>query len=240
MSETLIDPGKKAKFLYESVLDSEGNSKKRLKIYGTAVVCDVTGINGRSYPKRILEPEVKRFNEEFIKTGRAAAQLNHPRVDQDGNGKDYSVYEMNLMKTCALIEDMHFEGNNLMCKMVVVEGHPAGDALTALLKAGYVPGYSLRGSGSVVSAANGFEITDDYHLITVDVVGNPSFDAKALVTPMYESIDGGAKEKALMESISQIQQEIIASHAQKPLMAGAKDYNVDTLASVLMSNIHMF
>jgi len=65
--------------MYEEAYDLSGNKTKKLKIYGTAIVCDIPGINGRAYPKSILGPEVARFNEKFIDRGRGVAELNHPR-----------------------------------------------------------------------------------------------------------------------------------------------------------------
>jgi hypothetical protein len=134
MSNSLIENTfGSTRVLYEDAIEGgTGKKIKRLKVEGTAIVCDVPGINGRSYPKKILEAEVNRFNEKFVKTGRAAAELNHPRLDKDGDGKDYSVFEMNLMKTCAVIEELYFKGDNLYCKMAIVEDHPAGQAIAAL------------------------------------------------------------------------------------------------------------
>ncbi len=219
--------------LYEDSMDITGKKVKRLKIFGTAIVCDVPGINGRAYPKSILAAEVKRFNEKFVQRGRAAAQLNHPRMTSDGEGKDFSVFEMNLMLTCALIEELYFKGNDLFCKMVVVEDHPAGQALAALIKAGYVPGYSLRGAGSVVDSGRGYyKVSDDYRLITIDVVGNPSFDDKALITSVYESVTTPHKVKLLTESVETASRELVYN---RNVQVGFKKYDKDALGSCLKS-----
>jgi hypothetical protein len=187
--------------MYESVVALDGKESKKLKLYGTAIVCDRPGINGRSYPSTIIEREMKRYVKKYIKQGRSAAELNHPRLSSDGEGKDYSVFEINLMKVCSIIEDLHMEGNRMMCKMRVVEAHPAGQALKALVDDGFKPGYSLRGAGSVVETGMGhYEVADDYRMITNDVVGNPSFDDDAITDSMYESIKGG-KVQVLTEAI---------------------------------------
>ena len=34
--------------------------------------------NGRMYPKKILMKEVKRYNDEYVKTKRALGELGHP------------------------------------------------------------------------------------------------------------------------------------------------------------------
>lgn len=212
----------KTSVMYEDAIDLNGTKVKRLKVEGIAIVCDVPGINGRSYPLDILSPEVDRFNEKFVKVGRAAAELNHPRLDSKGEGKDYSVFEMNLMKTCALIEELRFDGVNLYCKMVIIEDHPAGQALAALIRGGYIPGYSLRGAGSVIDTGLGYyEVADDYRLITVDIVGNPSFDAKALIHPKYEAIQH-ASLQILTESVDVMRNELLYN---RNVMPGFKQFN---------------
>ena len=74
--------------------DLYGNKVKRLILEGTAIVCDEPGINGRSYPREIIAREVEKLNRTKIRLGRLAAELNHPRVDIEGNPKDYPIFEM--------------------------------------------------------------------------------------------------------------------------------------------------
>ena len=155
--------------------DEFGVGVKRLVIEGIGIVCDIPGINNRSYPRRIIEREMKRLMAEMVSRGRLAAELNHPRLDVNGDAKDYPIFEMNLEKVCALIEDLHMEGDKLMVRMVVLEETPAGKTLAGLIRGGYHPGFSLRGAGSTVPAGDHEEIGDDYTMITIDVVGNPSF-----------------------------------------------------------------
>jgi len=187
--------------MYENVETLSGDVEKRLKLYGIGIVCDRPGINGRSYPKTILEREMNRYITKYVNGGRSFAELNHPRLTDQGEGKDYSVFEINLMKACCMIEELHFEQNNMMCKMKVVDKHPAGQALKALVDDGLRPGYSLRGAGSVIDSGKGFlEVDIDYRMITIDVVGNPSFDDDAIIDSLYESIRGG-KLNVLTESV---------------------------------------
>jgi hypothetical protein len=220
------------KAVYENQVDLSGKPVKKMKIQGTAIVTDLAGINGRAYPKSVLAPEVKRFNDKFIKRGRGIAELNHPRLTSEGDGKDYSVFEINLMKACAVVEELYFKGNDLFCKMAVVDDHPAGEALKALINAGYVPGYSLRGAGSVRDTGKGFyEVTDDYRLITIDVVGNPSFDDKALISSMYESIKGN-KVQVLTEAVEMANKEFLMNcDLSTKIRVGKKEFNKAALES---------
>jgi len=225
------------KVLLEEGIDITGAKKKFLKIFGTAIVCDVPGINGRAYPKKILEAEVARLNKDMIPYGRLAAELNHPRLTPDGDGKDYSVFEMNLMKTCARVEELYFKGNNLFCKMIVAEETDAGRNLAGLLKIGYVPGYSLRGAGSVVETGRGFyEVDRDYRFITVDVVGNPSFDNKALIKHNFENASP-VNMKILTESIEMGRVEFMKN---RDLKVGYNKYDRIVLESALIKYKNLF
>jgi len=216
--------------MYEAETSLSGKKTKRLKIFGTAVVCNRPGINGRSYPLNIMKREAARYTEKFIKGGRSSSELNHPRLNEKGEGKDYSVFEINLTKVCALIESLKFEGNNMLIKMRVVEEHPAGQMLKALVDAGLRPGVSLRGAGSVIETPQGhYEVTDDYRLITVDVVGNPSFDDDAMMNSVYESIKGG-KMQILTEAMDIATRDFVSyMNTQKTLEIGRKQYDRQAL-----------
>lgn len=211
---------------YENETNLSGKKIKRLKIYGTAVVCDRPGINGRAYPLDIMKREAQKYTEKYIKGGRSSSELNHPRLNEKGEGKDYSVFEINLTKVCCLIESLKFEGKSMLIKMRVVEEHPAGQMLKALIDAGLRPGVSLRGAGSVIETPQGhYEVTDDYRLITVDVVGNPSFDDDAIMDSMYESIKGG-KIQILTESMDIATQEFVNyMNTGRQIEVGRKEFD---------------
>lgn len=185
----------------------DGNPVKRLIIEGYAIVCDTPGINGRSYPTRIMSKQVDRLMREAVPFGRLAAELNHPRLTDEGTSKDYPIFEMNLSKTCAVVEELRMDGNKMYCRMVVAEGTPAGDTLAALIRTGYRPGYSIRGAGETIPEGDHEVITDDYILITIDVVGNPSFGKSAIFDSHVESVDKG-NPAALVESINTYRREV--------------------------------
>ena len=217
-------------------LGLDGILHKRLIIEGTAILTDIPGINGRSYPKWIIEREVNRLNKEWVPFGRLAGELNHPRLDDENNPKDYPIFEMNMSKICALIEELRLDGNKLYCRMVVVEGdHGAGDKLAALLRTGYVPGYSLRGAGGVIEGNDYDTIDTDYTLITIDVVGNPSFGKDAIISYHFESNNTKTGQKqTLLESIqTTARKELVLN---RTLSYSYHRYNKDVLMSVLKGN----
>lgn len=195
----------------------DGKPVKRLIIEGTAIVCDIAGINGREYPTSIMSREVDRLNREFVPYGRLAAELNHPRLDPEGNSRDYPIFEMDLSKTCAVVEELRMDGNKMYCKMVVAEETDAGRNLAGLIRAGYHPGYSLRGAGDTRPKGDHEVITDDYTMITIDVVGNPSFGKAAIFQSHTEAAATPMNAKALTESINMIRAEVASSHGLRDL-----------------------
>lgn len=210
--------------------DLGGNKVKRLIIEGTAIVCETAGINGRKYPRRIIAREVERLNRTMVSKGRLAAALNHPRLDEEGMSKDFPIFEMDLMRTCALVEELRMDGDRLYCRMVVAEGHPAGDALAALIRTGYRPGYSLRGAGDTVQEGDHEVICDNYVMITIDVVGNPSFGDEAIFRSYMEACKTPAGTKAITESIGNYRREVAACAALK---VGYHKYNKAALIEAM-------
>jgi hypothetical protein len=213
----------------------DGKPVQRLIIEGTAIVCGVVGINGRDYPLPIISREVDRLNRDYVAFGRLAAELNHPRLDEKGKPRDYSIFEMNLKKTCAVIEDLHMEGDRLKCRMVVAEDTDAGHDLAGLIKIGYHPGYSLRGAGDTIKMKDPitretFERLDDnYTMITVDVVGNPSFGKSAIFNARRESVEKPVQ--VLTESVNSLRREVAYNRAL--ISTGYRSFDRESLISYL-------
>lgn len=204
----------------------DGKPVKRLIIEGYAIVCDISGINGREYPRSIIAREVDRLNREAVPFGRLAAELNHPRLDPEGNSRDYPICEMDLSKLCAVVEELRMEGNKVFCRMVVAEDTDAGHNLAGAIKAGYRPGYSIRGAGDTIPKGDHEVVTDNYTLITIDVVGNPSFGKAAIVTSHVESAgDKAGRVKAITESINMLGKEVAHNRQLRDL--GYRQYDLD-------------
>ena len=223
--------------------DVFGNPVKRLIIEGTAIQCDIPGINNRAYPRRIIEREMNRLNKEMVRMGRLAASMNHPRLDSTGSAKDYPIFEMDLHSICALVEEMHMEGNDLKVRMVVMEETRDGKQLAGLIRGGYHPGFSLRGAGSTINVGDHEEIADDYTMITIDVVGNPSFGQPAIFTARQEGVEQNGTAivesangpRPLVESVTEVMarygNEI--RHNYDNLVTGFGRYDRDGLVSAL-------
>lgn len=234
--------------MYESEIGLDGKKKKILKVEGIAVPCDTVGINNRLYPSGIIDPQAKLFTNTRIAEGRSGAELNHPRVDSKGQGIDGSIFEINLKKVCALIEYLKMDRNKLAIKYRVTKSNngltTAGDILANLIENGMRPGCSLRGAGSAMAHPDGYQIIgDDYRLITVDIVGNPSFDSEAMLDITYEA---ASKGQILTESIDGDQNMMFVEQATQEFIhqvnrnasvwSGRKELNKAVLLDYL-SNI---
>ena len=126
------------------------------------VAGDLNG-NGRIYPKDILEREVAKFKETFIKGGNAFGELDHPESPI-----------VSLKNVSHIIKDLWWEGDNLMGRIEILNT-PFGNIVKEILKAGYRVGISSRGTGSVTDLGNGkVKVNDDFDLVTWDFVSNPS------------------------------------------------------------------
>ena len=58
--------------------ESTKDGKKNLYIEGTFLQGNLKNRNGRYYPINTLEREVNKYNESFVKSGRALGELGHP------------------------------------------------------------------------------------------------------------------------------------------------------------------
>jgi len=124
---------------------------------------DLKNRNGRIYPSAVLEKEMNRYNEQFIKTKRALGELNHPAGPQ-----------INADRVSHLITEMKRDGNNFVGKAKILST-PMGEIVKTFIDEGVRIGVSTRGLGSVKQTKEGImEVQDDFHLATVDIVTDPS------------------------------------------------------------------
>ena len=117
--------------------------------------------NGRVYPKKILEREVKNY-KKLVEDGRALGELDHP---------EESV--INLKNCSHMVTDIWMEDCSVNGKMKVL-GTPAGEILRSLVESGVSIGISSRGLGSVKEDMGKTIVEDDFQLICFDVVSEPS------------------------------------------------------------------
>ena len=144
------------------ISEGKGDSKK-LYIEGVFLQSELKNRNGRMYPFSVLEKEVNRYNEEYIKTSRALGELGHP----DGP-------TINLDRVSHRITSLRAEGNNFVGKAQILDT-PMGNIAKSLLGEGVQLGVSSRGMGSIQKSEDCNVVADDFMLTTAaDIVADPS------------------------------------------------------------------
>lgn len=147
----------------EILTEANENGKKSHYIQGIFMQGDVKNRNGRIYPSPILEKEMNRYNDSFIKTKRALGELGHPNGPQ-----------INGDRVSHLITEMKRDGSNFVGKAKILST-PMGEIVKTFIDEGVKIGVSTRGLGSVKPTKDGImEVQDDFHLATVDIVTDPS------------------------------------------------------------------
>ena len=145
------------------LITEEKNGKTLLYIEGVFLQSELKNRNGRMYPFSVLDREVKRYNEEYIKSKRALGELGHP----DGP-------TINLDRVSHRITDLRAEGNNFIGKAQILDT-PMGNIAKNLLDEGVQLGVSSRGMGSIQKSEDCNVVADDFMLTTAaDIVADPS------------------------------------------------------------------
>ena len=146
-----------------NVLIEENNGKKNLYIEGIFLQSEIKNRNGRVYPYEVLNREVQRYNEQYVKSGRALGELGHP----DGP-------TVNLDRVSHKIISLKSEGSNFIGKAQVLDT-PMGKIAKSLLEEGVRLGVSSRGMGSLEERNGANYVRDDFMLATAaDIVADPS------------------------------------------------------------------
>ena len=145
------------------VITEGTGADKKLYIEGVFLQSELKNRNGRVYPFQVLEREVNRYNEEYVKTKRALGELGHP----DGP-------TVNLDRVSHRITELRAEGNNFMGKAQILDT-PMGKIAKSLLGEGVQLGVSSRGMGSIDKREDTSYVMDDFMLATAaDIVADPS------------------------------------------------------------------
>ena len=146
------------------ILTEETDGKKNTYIKGIFLQTEITNRNGRMYKYDTLQREVNKYNEEFVKRGRALGELGHP----DGP-------TVNLDRVSHKIVSLRESGSNFIGKAKILST-PMGKIASSLIDEGVKLGVSSRGIGSLQMNKEGCNIVgSDFMLATAaDIVADPS------------------------------------------------------------------
>lgn len=144
------------------MVEESSEGKKSRYITGIFAQAETPNRNKRTYPKKIMEREITKF-QQLIEGKKSMGELNHPNHPQ-----------VNPERASHIITELHFEGNDVIGKAKIIPT-PVGNIVATLLDEGVQLGVSTRGMGSLKTLSNGInEVLADYDLRTIDIVSDPS------------------------------------------------------------------
>jgi len=176
------------------IVESKLGKPKQYFIEGVFLQSELQNRNGRMYPEKVMDKEVKRYCEEYVAKNRAYGELGHPDTPS-----------INLDRVSHIITDLRKEGTNYIGRAKILET-PMGMIARGLLDGGANLGVSSRALGSLQMNKEGVQVVqDDFMLSTAaDIVADPSAP-DAFVQGIMESkewvfVDGKFVEKHIEEA----------------------------------------
>ena len=170
--------------LSADLIVEEHASSKSSYLSGIFMQADLVNGNGRNYPLAEIKAAVDGINKRIAAGQTVYGELNHP-----------DNLSIDLNNVSHIITEMWMDGNNAMGKARIIEGHPKGQIVKAILGAGGKLGVSSRGSGNVNEGK-----VSGFNLVTVDVVATPSAP-EAYPGHVMEALTGDKKIMTLAESV---------------------------------------
>ena len=162
---------------------------KSMHLNGICIQGDIRNANQRVYPVSEISKAVKTLNEQIAGGYSVLGEVDHP-----------ADLRINLDRVSHMITKMWMDGPNGYGKLKILPT-PMGKLIETMLESGVKLGVSSRGSGNV--AEDGSGKVNDFEIITVDVVAQPSAPG-AYPTPVYEHImnnQGGYKSLQLAKEV---------------------------------------
>jgi hypothetical protein len=154
---------------FEVITEAETENKPQtIKMRGVYLASDVKNGNSRIYPYEELKETVDKFIKEKIDTKTALEELEHS-----------SECTINPDRVCCRTLSLVEDNKSWIGESVVmasdekfgIRGTKCGDLLKSLLQFDTAIGHSSRGVGDVNESTG---VVNNYHLICIDTVLNPS------------------------------------------------------------------
>jgi hypothetical protein len=201
------------------ISESTSNGNKKFKVRGKFQKCDEQNNNGRIYPRKILESQVKELQDKIDERSLVGA-LDHPANDA-----------IHLSQASHLITKLWVESNGDVMGEAEILSTPSGKIVEALLNDKVKIGISSRGLGTISEGKNGKIVNEDFKLITFDLVSDPS--TKGAFPELTESVKANSakaqkiisklkEEQILLTSLSRKIDEAV-SRSQKRRLSEAKE-----------------
>lgn len=194
----------------------EGANGKEYFIEGIFLQANKVNRNGRYYPQTVMDKAVGKYIKEYVETGRAIGELNHP-----------PTIEINPERASHKIVELNKVGNDYIGKALVLDT-PCGKIVKALLDGGVQLGVSSRGLGSIKHLQGKKMVGEDFVLKTVDIVQDPSAQ-DAFVNGIYEGVEYEYENGKLIEKKSEFETDILSENATEDLFLSKLDKFIKNL-----------
>jgi hypothetical protein len=182
-----------------------------MHLNGICIQGDIRNANQRVYPVSEISKAVKTLNEQIAGGYSVLGEVDHP-----------ADLRINLDRVSHMITKMWMDGPNGYGKLKILPT-PMGKLIETMLESGVKLGVSSRGSGNVSEDGSGK--VNDFEIITVDIVAQPSAPG-AYPTPVYEHImnnQGGYKSLQLAKEVQgDPQAQKYIAESLKRIIAGLK------------------
>ena len=207
------------------ITEGKGATQKK-KLRGKFQKCDEQNNNGRIYPKKVLESQVKAIQEKIGDRSLVGA-LDHPANDA-----------IHLSQASHLITNLWLEDNGDVMGECEILSTPNGQIVQNLIDDGVKIGISSRGVGSVSESIKGKVVNEDFKLITFDLVSDPSTRGAfpELTESMRENseraqaiVNKHKQDRALSTAFANMIEEAMAKKKKKKKLdpVGQEDGDID-------------
>jgi hypothetical protein len=197
------------------VLTEEKNGQKNYFIKGVFMESDTKNRNGRVYPNEIMEKEIGRYNNEYVKQNRAMGELGHPEGPT-----------VNLERVSHIIKNLSVDGKQIIGEAKIMDT-PYGKIVKNLIDEGAKLGVSSRGMGSLKEQDGVNVVQEDFMLAAVDVVADPSAP-NAFVNGIMEGKewiwDNGVLKPVVIENYKKIIKKTSSRRLEEQAIHLFKDF----------------
>jgi hypothetical protein len=197
------------------VLTEEKNGQKNYFIKGVFMESDTKNRNGRVYPGAIMEQEIGRYNNEYVKQNRAMGELGHPEGPT-----------VNLERVSHIIKNLSVDGKQIIGEAKIMDT-PYGKIVKNLIDEGAKLGVSSRGMGSLKEQDGVNVVQEDFMLAAVDVVADPSAP-NAFVNGIMEGKewiwDNGVLKPVVIENYKKIIKKTSSRRLEEQAIHLFKDF----------------
>lgn len=154
---------------------------KDMWLSGIFMQASIKNRNGRLYPINELAAAVKTAEQRIKEQKGLLGELDHPQT-----------LTINLDRVSHVITELRMDGNNVHGKAKLVNT-PMGNIAKELIRAGFQPGVSSRGAGTVNESGG----VTGFQFVTVDIVAQPSAP-NAYPNTVYEGLQAAKNGKQIM------------------------------------------